>query len=774
MDKALTILEYDRIKEQLRKENINELTSKEIDNLHPLFFYEEIKEKIDQTMEGYKLYTLNNMPSLTYLVDVSNFLEIVNKNGVLSLQEICEFANQLEVVIALKKYVDNKEVEDANLPYFKNFVSKLYVIYEVFDQIRYCVSPNFTLLDHASSKLKEIRQNIKKVEEGIKEKLNYILKNNSSCLQDNYIASRNNHLVLPVKADCKNQIKGIVIDISDTKSTYFIEPYAVTESNVKLETLHYEEEVEINRIIKALCEIINKYNHELLSNNTILSTISFMYLKGKYGIDNEYETATLKDESIIDIYDAYHPLINKEHVIKNNFFLGNNYNNLLVISGPNTGGKTVALKTVGLLVLMNQSGLPIPIKSGTLGVFRDIFVDIGDEQSIEQSLSGFSSHIANVSNIIDKVNKHSLVLLDELGSKTDPFEGQALAKAIIDYLERCNCIAMITTHYLSIKDYAKDNNSITLASMSFDEKDFKPTYHLLLNMVGRSYALEIASSLGLKKEIIDKAREFKSSSSNDLDALIDELSLKNKEEESRLNHIKEMENDLINRQNELANKENEYQATRQKMLDNIENEKEEMLEEAYKEINDIVQEFKKSTEVEYKPHLKNQALQKLGKLETIEKEDDNISFSLGDEVRLKSLGRLGKIKELKGNKVIVVTDNNTMIVPFTELEKATLTKQEKKLKNKIKTNMTRAIKSTPLSLNIIGYHVDEALIELKQYIDASVMASHETVTIIHGHGTGTLRKAVHEFLKSCRLVESFRLGNYNEGGVGVTIVTLKK
>lgn len=776
MNKIFDILEFDKIKELILKHNINALSRKMVNDLKPSFFDETIQEKLDQTKEAYLLVNLGTFPSLGQVNDLSNHLDKVHKNGVLTIEEIYEFVTFLEVVYNCKQFVLNNKLESEKFFYTLKYISSLSLVSELKDQISYCISPNYTLYDHASSKLKTIRQSIRKCENEIKDKLNGYLRNNASMLSDNYIATRGTHYVLPVKAAYKNQIRGIVIDVSSSQSTYFIEPYSVTENNILLEQLRYDEEIEIQRIIKALCELINKHYEVMINNLSSLSEISFMILKGTYGLNNNYEVASLNNDNEISLIGAYHPLIDIKKVVSNDFFIGGNYNRVVVISGPNAGGKTVALKTIALLVLMNQCGLPLPIKKASLAVFRNIFVDIGDEQSIELSLSGFSSHMKNVTNILNNIDSHSLVIMDELGSKTDPSEGEALAKAIIEYINDSKALAIVSTHYIGIKDYAKDNMQITLASMGFDEINLLPTYKLLLNVVGRSYALEISYRLGLNNKIIENAKKYKSESSNNLDMLIDELSKKLKEENLLVEQIKEKEAKLQLRLEEITKEKEKLQRDYELALKEVNNKKEEMIEEAYLKIQQIVDDFKNANNKEgYKHHLKNNAVEALENLSNKEEsvENNDKIINVGDDVKLTSIGKIAKVKDIKGNKATIVSNNTTMIVSLKELEKISVNKT-KQQKRQVKIQTLDAMqKNVPMSLNLIGMRVDEALIALRNYIDAALLVRYQQVNVIHGFGTGALRKAVHEYLKNCKYVVEYRLGGFNEGGAGATIVVLK-
>ncbi len=775
MEKLFEVLEFDKIKDMLLKYNINSLSFKKVNELKPNYFIETVKEELNKTKEAYLLFNLGTFPSLTYVNDISDYLNKVGKNAVLDLEEIYQFVSFLESINSLKQFINKNKLLDDKFFYTLNYINNLQPLNDLLEQIKFCISPNYTLYDNASSKLKNIRNSIKKCENEIKDKLNGYLRNNSSILSDNYIATRGNHYVLPVKAAFKNQIKGLVIDVSDSQNTFFIEPYSVIENNVLLENLHYEEEMEIQRIIKALCEFINKYNRILNNNNDILKEISFMMLKGSFGLNNNYEIASINEENIISLIKATHPLIDKNSVVANNFYLGGQNNRIIVISGPNAGGKTVALKTIGLIVLMNQCGLPLPIKEGNLPIFKNIFVDIGDEQSIALSLSGFSSHMKNVSYILDHIDNHSLVIMDELGSKTDPNEGEALAKAIIDYIEDSGAIALITTHYLGIKDYAKENSQITLASMGFDEESLKPTYKLLLDVVGRSYALEISYRLGLNPKIIDKAKEYKNTKANDLDLLIDEMSKKVKKQDELVNSLKEKEKELNDKLQEISKSKEKLQKEYDDVLEEANLKKDELINEAYEEIINISNDFKNKMQNEgFKQHLKNNALEKLNNLKdnNINKVVSNENLEVSDYAIIKSINKIVQIKEIKGDKCLVVANNTTMIVSKSDLTKTTIEPKTTK-KNITHNYIDNLQRNIPISLNIIGLHVDEALIALKNYLDSAILARYQNVTIIHGFGSGALRKATHEYLKNCKFVEDFRLGGFNEGGQGATIVTLK-
>lgn len=773
MNKVFKTLEFDKIKEQILKYNQNELSKKRVLKLKPFYYFEQVNEELKKTEEGYQLKNNGNFPSLAQVIDLENYLNILEKNGVLNLKEIYDFYQQLLIIHDLKKF---RKEQNLDLFYFNNLVDQLYYINEIVDKIKNSIDINYRLFDNASIKLKNIRQEITSLESDIKNRLNSYLKNHSEYLAECLIVSRGNHLVLPVKATYKNSIKGIVVDVSDSGQTYYIEPYSVVELSVKIENLKYEEIIEENRIIKALCLIINKYNCQLKSNNELIEEISFMYLKGDYGINENLEIAKLSKFSEIKLIKAIHPLIDKDKVIANDFLLGNNQKNILIISGPNAGGKTVALKTVALLVLLNQCGLPISASEAILGVFKNIFVDIGDDQSIENSLSGFSSHIYNLKGIIDNLDDKTFVALDELGSKTDPLEGEALAKAIIDYIGEKKSLAMISTHYLGIKDFAKESDNIVLSSMSFDKNTLTPTYHLLLNVVGRSYALEISSRMGLNKKIINKAYEYKKINNYDFEKLTDELSEKLLIEKNKINLLEEKEKKLNEKEQLLMKKQVELEEKKKSLLEEVEYEKEALIENAEAEIKQIVDEFKNKSVI--KLHEKNETLQKIKKLKKIDSVLDNIhevdeNISENDDVMIKSLNKIGKVLKIKGNNLKVLVSDKEINLKLNDVKKVSINKNQEKVKSTKGVKVINFEKNVATSINVVGKHVDEALEEISRYLDDALLVHYKSVSIIHGTGTGTLKKAIWEYLKRQKYVDSFRSGVYGEGGIGVTVVNLK-
>ena len=709
------------------------------------------------------------MPNLAALKDLEIYLHQLQRGKILELPEIYDFLIHLQIVQELKQFQKNLSTE--SYPFTFQYIQQLFYFSSIVNQIQFCIAPNFTIYDHASSDLKSIKKRIRQCEEEIKNILQQLLKRYADYVTDYLIASKNNHLVLPIKASYKNAIKGMIIDTSDSGQTYYIEPQEVIELNLRLESLKYEQGVEEKRIIKALCQMLLKEKEAFYKNNEALKELSFLYLKGCYGLEKGYEIATLND-SYISLIQAKHPLIDAQKVIPNDYVLGKNHQRILVISGPNAGGKTVSIKTIALLVYMNQCGLPLPVQNASLKIFKHLFVDIGDEQSIEESMSGFSSHMANVAKILKNADEHSLVVLDELGSKTDPKEGEALAKAILDDLDDRKIMALVTTHYVGIKDFAKTSSSILLSSMSFDENTMTPTYKLLFNVVGRSYALEISTRLGISSSIIEKAKKYKDEDTSTLEHLIDSMNQQKKEEELRLFNIKKQEETIQQLKIKLQKEQEELQQKKQKIIQDYKKQQEDILEQTKKEVQLLISQLQNTNKEEFKLHHKNAILSQLQQLQEEEKQELQVEeFHIGDDVYVKTLQNYGKIQEIKNQYAIILSNNTSIKVSLKDLKKAQ--GQPKKTTSKPLLYPQDRLPNVPTSINVVGYRVEEALNVLTSYLDQALLANYPSVTIIHGLGTGTLKKAIQEFLKQRSFVKSYRSGGYGEGGTGVTIVQLK-
>ena len=764
------ILEFDKIKEQILKYNINALSRKKLMELKPFFVLERVQEELNKTQEGYQLKTLGLMPNLASLIDVEPYINQLQIGSVLQISEIYDFFIHLQIIKELKEF---KKSLDVNIyPFTCQSIQKLFYFSSIADQIQYCIAPNLTLYDHASSMLKSIKKKIQKCEEEIKNALNNLLKKYANDVTDYFVASKNNRLVLPIKATSKNKVKGMVIDISETGQTYYIEPQEVIELNLQLEALRYEQLAEEKRIIKALCQMIVKEKEGFLQNNEILKEISFLLLKGTYGVEKQYEIATLND-SYLSLIQAKHPLIDSTKVISNDYVLGKNGHRILVISGPNAGGKTVSIKTVALLVYMNQCGLPLPVKEASLKVFSHIFADIGDEQSIEESLSGFSSHMANVSYILKHADANSLVIFDELGSKTDPKEGEALAKAILDDLDDKKMMALVTTHYVGVKDFAKTSSSILLSSMSFDEKTMTPTYKLILHVVGRSYALEISKRLGIPSSIIKKAQEYKDKDTSTLEQLIDSMNQQLKLEAQKLKEIENQENEVKEIKLQLQQEKQQLQNQQQKILEQFEKKQEELFEDTKQQIEQLIAQLQNTNKENFKLHQKNAILKQFQQLQQEEKTTivEDQTLKIGDNVYVESLHNYGKIQEIKNHYAMVAIQNTSVKVSLKELKKVDLKQENKKSRPQV--SKKEILQNVPTSINVVGYHVEDALRTIHSYLDQALLVNYPSVTIIHGIGTGTLKKAIQEDLKQLSFVKSYRSGVYGEGGMGVTIVNLK-
>ncbi|MEG0364619.1 MAG: Smr/MutS family protein, partial [Erysipelotrichales bacterium] len=597
----------------------------------------------------------------------------------------------------------------------------------------------------------------------------------SEHLSENIITYRNNRAVLPIRAASKNIIKGIIHDESSSASTVFIEPTKVVELNNRIQSLEYEKNDEINVVLKQLSNDTKQVIETITSNYKIMIELDLIKAKASYSIDiNGIIPKLNQDSAKLEIYQGRHPLIDPQKVVANDFYMCNNESKyrIVLVSGSNTGGKTVALKMVGLFALMVQSGLAIPADEKTnMPIYTNVFVDIGDEQSIADELSTFSSHMNNISKIVNNVGEYSLVLLDELGSGTDPREGENLALSIIEYLYQHDASIIVTTHYSKLKNYALTTDYVRSASVLFDKKDNKPVYQISFDTYASSNAFEIASHLGLNDEIIEQAKKLYHGDLN----TSDELLLKLQDQQIIVKEEKAKYEEAFNKYEKLTKelKELELQLNKEKdkIIEKARDEANSIIRESKKKSDKIIDELKQSKS--FVNHEANKTRQDLDDLlfNKIEEVDNkHQEFKVGDVVELIKLKRQGIISEiLNKNNYEVSIGNIKTKVKHNEMRFLS-NKPPKEIKKKEVKRTTK--KNVPMELNLIGLRVDDALIELRKYLDSAIMSDMTKVRIIHGFGTGALREAVHQELKKNKVVKSFAFAKYNEGGQGATIVEL--
>ena len=684
----------------------------------------------------------------------------------------------------LKSYFSNF-IDDESYEFLRIYFDSLYTNSGIIDKIKKSIIDSETIADNASSTLSTIRRHIRQAEQEIKNKLNSILHSSySKYMQENVITIRNDRFVIPVKQEYRSQIKGFVHDISSSGSTVFIEPISVFESNNAINNLKVDESAEIERILQNLSSLLFPYTEELLCNIETIGILDFIFAKAKYSNEIKGTTPVINDDKFINLIKARHPLIDSSSVVPISVNIGQDYS-LLVITGPNTGGKTVTLKTVGLLEAMACSGLNIPAEeNSSIYVFDEIFADIGDDQSISDSLSTFSSHIKNISNIVNNATAESLILVDELGSGTDPLEGANLAISILEYFKNNNILCLATTHYQELKKYALVTDDVQNASVEFDIENLKPTYKLLIGIPGKSNAFAISEKLGLKKDIITNAQMRLNKEDVDFETLLkniydDKIKIeKDKEQiEKNLHQIEILKNNLQKDDSKIREQENE-------ILNKAKLEARQILLDAKDNATSLIGKMKEisesSSELKELNNLRNSLNNSIKSISISGNDELNITpideseITIGSKVFVSTLGQNGIIlsKISKSKEVQVQIGSIKTNVNIKYLEKPKKIKNDLTSTPKISSfgSSVSKTKTANSELNVIGLTVDEAIPLVDKFLDDCFLAKLQTARIVHGKGTGKLRQGIHSFLKKNKRVKSYRVGTYGEGELGVTIV----
>ena len=738
-----------------------------------------INRVLDEVNEALVLVNRMGKYSTYFKVDISYHLSKIHKNGSINALELSQIACFLDTIRDVFLYFDRLEDNKIESIYLKNRLNNLFYPKELNLKIRNIVTPYGEIKDDASSILKSIRKSIRDSEKSVQSKIQEIAQKNSSKLTQNVISMRNDRYVLPVKSDYKNQIKGIIHDESASGETVYIEPIVICELNNKISRLYEDEKREIENILRNISFEIDEYYNVISLAYDELVYLDICFAKAKYAKSINAFRPHINQDGILELYDCYHPLLNVSNIVKNDVSLGKDYQGI-IITGPNTGGKTVLLKTLGLLSLMVKFGILIPAsEKSNVMIFDNVYSDIGDEQSINQNLSTFSSHMTNVINIINNVNENSLVLLDELGSGTDPVEGSSLAIAIFDYLISKKCLLVSTSHYSELKIHAYNSNNIINASVEFDDKTLKPTYKLLIGVPGMSNAINISENLGLKTEILHNARNYVYKKNDNLNLVLDKMIKQShlldeiikeveKEKEELDNKIKEQERILkenLDIRNEIIIKANE--------------EKEKIINKTKKELEDILDELESLKSKSVKGHEIADIKHKIRELDKDELEEINEEvkeeISVGLRVFINSYNTNGIVTKILKNDMFEV--NAGIMTLKVKKDDLKIIKQDNNVKqydvrNKQERNINLK-KSVSAKLDLRGLRYEEAKDMIEKYLDDAIYASLQSVTIIHGFGTGTIRKLVHMILKSNPNVLEYRYGGEKEGGLGATVVTFK-
>lgn len=786
MDKnSLKKLEFNKILEILSSFAVTDKGKKLSLNLVPYTKKDDTIKAQNETKEALTLlYRKGSIPLTAELSDISEYILLLEKNNFLSAKALLDIANVLKTSRLLKEYYFENPLNETDA--LNNYFNNLYTNNKIEHTISSAIIDENTISDDASSNLMSIRRNIRKVNQEIRNKLQSLL--SSKFLQEPIITIKNNRFVVPVKNEYKANVNGFVHDISTSGSTVFIEPMNVFELNNKLSDLKNEEIIEIEKILQKLSSLLFDLVGEIKNTFNLIGLIDFIFAKAKYAKEINGIYPIISDKKVINLIEARHPLIDKNKVVPITLSLGEKYT-CLVITGPNTGGKTVTLKTVGLLCLMGMAGLHIPAKEkSSIYVFDNIFADIGDEQSIQESLSTFSSHMVNVVNITISATKDSLVLLDELGSGTDPLEGASLATSILEFLSNKDILTVSTTHYQEIKHFAMVNDKFENASCEFDINTLSPTYRLLIGVPGKSNAFEISKKLGLNDEILSRAKNFMTDESINIEELLkniyDNKLLIEKEKEKILKDSEEIEkikNSLQNEKDDISSKKSEIISKAKEKAKNI-------ILEAKEDANEILKEMESSKDTKKLNKLRKDLNDKLENYKkNSETTSNNIQNSLskedaknGVEVFIPSLNQSGIIVSnlSTSNKVMVQIGNIKMNFDISKLIKKSNSSTTTSTNNLSKvSNYSKKTSFTPrdvsTEINVIGYNVEEAIFVIDKFLDNACMSKLETVRIVHGKGTGILGKGIQKFLKSNPHVKSFRYGTFGEGEMGVTVVELK-
>lgn len=772
MNTDITLLEFDKILERLKKDAVTDLAKLTIPSIRPSSHLEAIELMLKEVEEALTMIERYDETPLSGVLNVKEALIRSSIGSTLSIEELLRIVSLIDASsrsVAYIKKIKQLEIPSEILYHYYEDITNHPLLKRAIEE---CIDDKGSVVDDASMELSQIRKKIHISEKRVEERMSQLLRSEQTKLTDSIITIRNNRLVLPVKAEYKNSFKGIIHDQSSSKETVFIEPMSCVEINNLLSTLQVEEQNEIEKILQKLSFLVSEVSLELQNNLRIFTELDIIFAKAKYALRNDHHRPEITKNEI-ELRQARHPLIPRETVVANtiSFF----QYKTIVITGPNTGGKTVALKTLGLLSLMVQSGLLIPVAplSKTI-VFKNIYADIGDEQSIEQSLSTFSSHITKIIYILRHLEPNSLILLDELGSGTDPKEGASLAISILDYIRTQNVYSMVTTHYPELKVYAYDLEDTVNASVEFDIESLKPTYRLKIGVPGTSNALDIAQRLGLMDEIINHARTVSMSFDNDTVVLMKKL-----EKQSLLLQDKIDEVEMKNKELELKKSELEQQmiSGRQKinrLIESTQIDKEQEIEKAKKEAEKLIEELnelKKSAS--FKEHelatLKHQ-VKNLGAKDSKFQKTNQSSIQIGDTVNVVPYQRNGVIlKERSTGEYLV--QMGTLSAVFKEKDLEFVSREEQtELKSSVKVSTVSQVKA---ELDLRGMRFEEAMEELDKYIDICLMNHLEFAYIIHGYGTGALRKGVQSYLKTNQIVKSHRPGGMNEGGSGVTVIYFK-
>ena len=783
-DRSLKVLEFNKIIEKVSEYAITSSAKELVFALTPYDTIFEVEKKLKETEEALDLLITKSNPPFEGFFDVKEGIERAKKGGMLSISQILRVGGMLKASRRFKDYINRRDDEKPH-ELLEDLIDILTPLKKLEETIEMSIVSEEEISDRASSALSSIRRNLKEKNSSVRDKINSIVRSNSKYLQDSLYTMRGDRYVLPVKAEYKGQVPGLVHDQSSTGATLFIEPMSLVNLNNEIKELKLKEKAEIERILMELSNKVYEEIDTIENNYKILTELDFIFAKAKYSSSINGICPTVSDDRSFDIIQGRHPLIDPKVVVPSDIYLGKEFNTLM-ITGPNTGGKTVTLKTVGLIHLMALSGILIPAKdASSIGFFKEIFADIGDEQSIEQSLSTFSSHMTNIVRIMENASDSSLVLFDEIGSGTDPVEGAALAIAILDSLRERKAKLIATTHYSELKGYALRTEGIENASVEFDVETLRPTYRLLIGVPGKSNAFEISKRLGLKEEVINKAKNNISSENLKFEDLIRDLQEKSILANRDAREAKKLKIDAEEVKKKYEEKLKKLDEVRDKAYSEARREAKDIISKAKDEADEILKAMRELEKLGIAKGGRARLEEERKKLkDSLEKKESDLykeKENQGEAITKVTLGMDAYLPSLNQNVIIITMPDNKGEVQVEagimkinvklkdlRLVKSTSNKKEKK-KRELKLNL-KAVESR---VDLRGMDAEEACYKTDKYLDEAYLANLGEVTIVHGKGTGILRKAITDMLKKHPHVKSYRLGEYGEGGDGVTIAILK-
>ncbi|WP_317316637.1 endonuclease MutS2 [Longibaculum muris] len=758
-------LEMNEIQRQVQTYCASSLGKKRVSEMVLFDDIDDLNEALDKVEEAMKLINLQGRLPLGGLSDISLLLEKANRDGTLQGDELLKVAHHLECLQSVKNYFQSSELKTH---YLQELANGLVDNPHLLQEIGRCILPDGTMSDQASSTLSHLRKQMRQIQSQIRHKMDSLVKESKDMLSIDQITTKNDRLVLPVKSGYKGQIQGLIHAQSATGQTTYIEPEVVVSMNNQLSLCQVAEREEIERILYALSQMVKGHYYHFHFNLEILEELDFVFAKGQYGYIHQCCRPQMSLQDQLILKEGRHPLIDEKKVVANTVILKDH--RMLLISGSNTGGKTVTLKMTGLLSFMALCGMAIPCLEATIPLFDQIYVDLGDEQSIEQSLSTFSSHMMKIIDILKSATHHSLVILDEIGSGTDPQEGASLAEAILSRFIEMGPFVLASTHYGKLKTFAKEHPEILMASVSFDLEAMRPTYQLKLDSVGQSYAIEIAQLLGLDDALVNKAKILKAEAMSEHEKLMEALEKKQEQLDLKEAELKQLM--LTNQKLEKQYQHQLHQLEMQKdqWLKKAKDEANQLLEEAKENIDMIVETLNASS---LKQHEIIQAKHDLDEMKFIEKaavQKQDHDLQVGDHVLVSKMNREGDIVEILKNHMIMVSlsglnvklheDEVVFMHPKTKVKKV----------KKASVKKTTVAKTGTYEINIIGKRYEEAMALTDKFLDDALVLGYPHVRIVHGMGTGVLRKGVRKMLEKNKHVVSYRDGGPNEGGLGATLV----